>query len=129
MLADTSAWVEFLRSRTSPASERMRAALARPGDLLVTDAVLMEVLAGARSEREWRDLRRLLARGEFVAAKTPTDWIQAAALHRRVRLTGRTISSRLDCLIAAVAIRVGAPVLAADADFAIIAEHAPLELA
>ena len=42
---------------------------------------------------------------------------------------GITPRRLLDCLIAAVAIRTGVPVLAQDRDYELIAEHTPLELA
>jgi len=38
------------------------------------------------------------------------------------------VPSLVDCLIAAVALRVGLPILAADRDFEVIARHTGLEL-
>lgn len=57
------------------------------------------------------------------------DFEEAAAIYRRCRRAGATIRSTTDRLIAAVAIRAGVPLLAADRDFARIAEHTDLVLA
>ncbi len=46
ILADTSAWVEFHRATGSEANVRLRD-LLDGGELLTTDVVLMELLAGA----------------------------------------------------------------------------------
>ena len=48
ILIDTSAWIEFLRDTGSTACDLVEALLAR--DIAICDAVLMEVLAGARDE-------------------------------------------------------------------------------
>ncbi len=128
ILADTSAWIEYLRRTGSPVNHRFRELLAR-GDLAVTDPVMMEVLAGAPNEERARKLRRLLASCEFLPASGPTDYEQAAALYRACRRGGETIRALTGCVIAAVAIRVGVPVLHADTDFEALARHTPLELA
>lgn len=128
MIADTSAWIEFLRGTGSTVDLRMEAA-ARERALLITDPVLMEVLAGARDREEWLDLRRMLSAFDFASIESPGDWVDAAALHRRLRRAGRGLANMVDCLIAVIAIRVGVPVLHLDADFDAIAAHSALEIA
>ena len=64
ILIDTSAWVEFLRDTGSPVCERVDELLSR--EIAVSEAVRMEVLAGARDERHLNDLRRLLARATLI---------------------------------------------------------------
>ncbi|MDQ3937037.1 MAG: PIN domain nuclease [Actinomycetota bacterium] len=129
IVPDTSAWVEFLRGTGSRVDRRFDELVRDPALVVVTEPVMMELLAGARNPTEWRDLRRLMARADFAPVRTPEDWHEAAVIHRRVRTGGRTLRSMLDCLIAAVAIRIGAAVLHADADFELIAEHSALEIA
>ena len=124
ILADTSAWIEYLRGTGSAVHTRVLAALAE-ADIAVCDAVRMEVLAGARGERHLRDLRRLLARA--VPLETlPSDHDTAALIYRSCRRHGETPRSLIDCLIAAIAIRRGATVLHADRDFSVIARHSTL---
>jgi predicted nucleic acid-binding protein len=66
ILAETSAWVEFGRATGSRVDERVAALIGDDGPLAVTEPVLMEVLAGARTEAREDDLRRLLLRFEFL---------------------------------------------------------------
>ena len=125
ILVDTSAWIEFLRSTGSPVCNVVEEALER--EVAVCDPVRMEVLAGARDESHLLALRRLLARA--VALPTLTaDYEDAAALYRRCRRQGETVRRLIDCLIAATAIRAGAPVLHNDSDFDVLARHTELQV-
>lgn len=126
ILVDTSAWVEFLRDTSSPICSRVDALL--DGDIATCDPIRMEVLAGARDESHLNDLRRLLARASVVDL-APGDYEDAAALYRACRRGGETVRKLIDCLIAAIAIRAGIPVLQADSDFVVLARHTPLQLA
>jgi len=125
ILVDTSAWVEFLRDTGTTICDAVDDLLDQ--DIVICDAISMEVLAGARDERHLGQLRRLLARASLVSI-TPVDYDEAAALYRTCRRNGETVRKLIDCLIAAVAIRVDAPVLHADADFAALARHTSLAL-
>ena len=125
ILVDTSAWVEFLRdtgSKVCVAVDRLLDA-----DLATCDAVSMEVLAGARHERHLLQLRGLLARATMLST-VPADYEAAAAMYRTCRVQGATVRKLINCLIAAVAVRSGAEVLHADADFAALARFADVRL-
>lgn len=125
VLIDTSAWVEFLRNTGSRACREVDRLLG--GDIAITDPVLMEVLAGARDERHLHDLRALLGLARTIHAQ-PLDFDRAAGLYRRCRRGGDTVRRLIDCLIAAVAIRAGAPILHADSDFTVLARHTELAI-
>ena len=124
ILIDTSAWVEFLRDTGSMVCVRVDTALK--GDIATCDAIRMEVLAGARDERHLEALRRLLARTSVLPTE-PMRYEEAAALFRRCRSKGETVRRLIDCLIAAVAIRAGVPVLHRDGDFDILSRHTELD--
>ena len=128
ILVDTSAWVEFQRATGSPADTRLTAAIERGEELATTGQVVLELLAGARDERHASNLRRLLDRCRFLSLEEPSDHEAGAALYRACRRGGSTIRRLPDCLIAAVAIRAGTPVLAQDTDFEAIARHSALQL-
>ncbi len=125
ILVDTSAWVEFLRDTDSAVCRRVEALL--DADIATCDPIRMEVLAGARDERHLVDLRRLLARAS-VLPTGPTDYEEAAGLFRSCRRSGETARKLIDCLIAAVAIRAGVPVLHSDRDFDALARQTPLQI-
>ncbi len=123
ILVDTSAWVEFLRDTGSPACIRVDELLA--DEIATCHPVRMEVLAGARDERNLQDLRGLLARAS-VLPTLPTDYEDAAALYRACRRRGETVRKLIDCLIAAHAIRTHLSLLHADSDFDLLARHTGL---
>ena len=128
ILVDSSAWIEFQRATGSVVDARLTKAIEADEDLVTLGLVVLEVLAGAQDERQARDLRRLIDRSGFVPLEEPSDWELAAALYRACRRAGITIRRLPDCLIAVVAMRVGADVLHQDADFDAIARHAPLSV-
>lgn len=126
ILVDTSAWVEFLRDTGSPTCIRVDELL--DGEIATCDPIRMEILAGARDESHLNDLRRLLARASVIEL-VPADYEDAAAFYRTCRRRGETVRKLIDCLIGAVAIRAGAPVLQADSDFDVLARNTSLRLA
>ena len=116
ILADTSAWVEYDRASGSAVDQRLTALIAADGPVAVTEPVIMEVLAGARSDRRESDLRRLLLRFEVLTFDVLADFDGAARLYRRCRRAGVTPRGMVDCMIAAVALRRGATLLSHDTD-------------
>lgn len=126
LLADTSAWVEYLRSTGSSVNLRMREALASD-EIILTDPVLMEVMPGAAREQESK-LLRLLGSQEYEPTAARIDWLEAAAIVTAGRRVGVTVRSSLDALIAAIAIRLDVPVLHADRDFTTISQISGLQI-
>lgn len=123
ILLDTSAWIEFLRDTGSPVCRRVDHLLG--SEIASCDPVRMEVLAGARSESHVRDLRGLLARTVTLEVRS-AHYELAATLYRSARQQGLTVRRLTDCLIAAVAITHGVPVLHADRDFDALAQVSDL---
>lgn len=120
ILIDSSAWIEFLRDTGTPVCDEVDRLLT--ADVAVSDAVRMEVLAGARDESHLRHLRGLLARATTLPTE-PGDYEVAAAMYRSCLQRGETVRKLIDCLIAAVALRHAAPILQADSDFETLARH------
>jgi predicted nucleic acid-binding protein len=129
ILADTSAWVEYLRATGSPVHLRLRELIDAEGDLRTTEVVMMELLAGATTPEGVAQLRRLLGRFDVLPVEGLADHEAAAELYRRCRAGGETVRKLTDCLIAAVAMRHGAALLHRDQDFEVIARHTPLRVA
>jgi predicted nucleic acid-binding protein len=128
ILADTSAWVEYDRSTGSPADERLTELITADGPVAVTEPIVMEVLAGARSDKREDDLRRLLLRFDLLHFEAVADFDGAVRIYRRCRNAGVTPRGLIDCMIAAVAWRRGATVLAHDADLDRVASVIGIEL-
>jgi predicted nucleic acid-binding protein len=128
ILADTSAWVEFDRATASTVDQRLTELVGVDGLLAVTEPVVMEVVAGARSEARERDLRRLLLRFALLRFDAATDFDAAASIYRRCRRAGVTPRGIVDCVIASVARRHEAALLAADADLTRVARIVGIEI-
>ncbi len=128
-LVDTSAWVEFLRDTGSDTHRWLHRLLERDATLHTTDVVIMEVLAGARDDVHQRSLRRLLGRCQYSPTGGLATYESAAGLYRTCQRAGETVRALTDCLIGAVALRLGVPVLHQDRDFHILARHAGVPVA
>ncbi len=129
MIVDTSAWVEYLRRTESPEDSALERAI-RQGDSLATPApVVMELLAGCSNDETSSRIQRLLARFEILEVEGLADFEDAARIQRICRGKGETIRSMIDCLVAAMALRAGRPLLARDRDYDAIARHTALRLA
>jgi predicted nucleic acid-binding protein len=128
ILADTSAWVEYDRATGSAVDQRLAALIATDEPVAVTEPVIMEVLAGARSDQRESDLRRLLLRFDLLAFDVVADFDGAARIYRHCRRAGVTPRGMVDCMIAAVALRRGATLLSYDADMDRLAQVAGIVL-
>jgi predicted nucleic acid-binding protein len=116
ILADTSAWVEYDRATDSPVDRRLSELIESDGPVATTEPVVMELLAGARDARREADLRRLLLRFQLLSFDAVADFDGAVRIYRRCRAAGVTPRGMVDCMIASVAWRRGATLLAHDAD-------------
>jgi predicted nucleic acid-binding protein len=116
ILVDTSAWVEYDRATDSPVDRRLTELIETSDLVAVTEPIAMEVLAGARDDRREADLRRLLRRFELLGFDAVADFDAAVRIYRRCRAVDITPRGMVDCMIAAVAWRREATLLANDAD-------------
>ncbi len=120
LIADTSAWIEWLRQRESAADRALDAAFAH--DLLIlAEPVKAELLIGARDRAEVGTLRRLLETVDLELVCPRDDFESATELFHTARQRGVTVRGVMDCLIAAMALRLDLPILHHDRDFARLA--------
>lgn len=116
ILVDSSAWVEYDRATGSAVDRRLTQLVEDDGPIAVTDPVVMEVLAGAKTAAGERELRRLLLRFRLLPFDPVVDFDGAVRVYRRCRGEGVTPRGLVDCMILAVAHRTGSSVLASDSD-------------
>jgi predicted nucleic acid-binding protein len=128
ILVDSSVWVEYDRATGSPSHTRLKQLIGADGPVAVTEPIIMEVLAGARDDRREVELRRLLTRFQLLAFDAASDFDAAVRIYRRCRAAGVTPRGMLDCMIAAVAWRHAAALLAHDADLSRVAGVVELAL-
>ncbi len=128
ILADTSAWVEYDRATGSRVDQRLTELISGDGPLAVTEPVIMEIVAGARTDERESDLRRMLLRFPLLGFDAAIDFEAAARIYRRCRRAGVTPRGMVDCMIASVARRHGASLLTSDADLSRVAKIAQIDL-
>jgi predicted nucleic acid-binding protein len=122
ILADTSAWVEYDRATGSAIDRRLTALIRNDDALAVTEPVIMELLAGARSNRREKDLVHLMQRFTLLSFDPIVDFESAARIYRQCRRVGVTPRGMVDCMIAAVAWRRSATLLTCDVDLDRVAQ-------
>lgn len=128
ILVDSSAWVEFDRATGSPVDLALADLISTDGPVAVTEPIVMEVCAGARTQAREHDLRRLLTRFHLARFDAAADFNAAVTIYRSCRRVGVTPRGLIDCLIAAVALREGHEILARDRDLCGVAGVVGLSL-
>lgn len=114
-LADTSAWIETLRTDGDQTVRELVVDLTKQGSIVLSHIVLLELWNGAKGQAEYQILRDLSRELEIVPT-TAEVWELAIDLAQRSRRKGLTIPAT-DLLIAACARHHGLQVLAVDQHF------------
>ena len=128
ILPDSSAWIELLCRTDSAVHRRLHNALEADEAVVITEPVVMEVLAGATSQLHAKQLRTQLVGFPLASVGGLAGFEEAAALYRACRDAGEQLRRTTDCLIATAAIRAGSSVLHLDRDFDTIARHSDLRI-
>ncbi len=128
IVVDSSVWIDFFRATGSSADRTLGSLLADAAPLATTEVVVMEALAGVRSERERRVVREHLLALPMLALRGVLDYERAADLYRRVRRRGVTPRQLTDLLVVVCALDAGASLLHADRDFDRVAEETGLTI-
>ncbi len=116
ILVDTSVWIDFFNGSDSGQVSLLEAAMQEEDAVLKCGLVLMEILQGIRSETELKKTKDCLDELPCLSMERAT-FEEAARMYRTLRKTGVTIRKPMDCLIAAVAMQNGLPLLHNDRDF------------
>jgi len=124
ILADTTVWVHFLRGSGIQFQERL-VPLIMADRLAITPVIIMEILRGAKSQKEYDKLSKDLAALRSFDVSTKV-WQRAFKLGYTLRHKGIN-APMTDTLIAAVAQEHNALLLHADRHYEMIASITPLK--
>lgn len=83
----------------------------------MTDMVYAELMRGAADDAHARTLDEKLLGFQILFLEGVDDLERAAKLYRDARSSGLQVRNTIDCLIAAVCLRVDAQLLHCDADY------------
>ena len=125
MLIDTSVLISLFKYRSGTVAPALRD-LLEDRDYYLTRFTQMELLQGARDEREWLKLSDYLADQDYLEANDEI-WTASARLYFDLRRKGLTVRSVIDCCIAELALAHGAVLIHNDRDFVTIGSLRPLK--
>ena len=108
-LADSSAWIDYLRDSSSPPLREF----INDSDVTHTEPDAMELLSGTRDQTELHRVARMLQGTTLVPFDSASDFAAAAELRRR-SLRQRLRVGVVDCMIVAVASRYDVPLITKD---------------
>jgi predicted nucleic acid-binding protein len=124
ILVDTSVWIEILRD---PNPQIVNSFKDRTGseDTVLTRFNQLELLQGAKDQKEWILLDDYLSTQYYLEVSTNTWW-EAARIYFELRRGGITVNSPIDCCIAQIAMEYDCLLLHRDKDFERVAQIRPL---
>ena len=127
LIFDTSIWVDFLRNKSTPATDLLTGYIEHNDQVLLVPTILQEVLQGIREDTQYRHIKDILSYFTVLQVSPVQAAIGAAELYRSLRKKGLTIRKSNDCLIAFYAIEFSTILVHSDSDFDIISKHSKLK--
>lgn len=122
IVVDTSVWIGHLRDLPTTPVGKLRA-LESFADVLVGDFILLEILQGARDERDASRIGIALRQFPIATMLGPDLAVAAARHYRALRGLGITVRNTVDLMIATFCIAQGHRLLHDDRDFEPFVEH------
>ncbi|MCV6614767.1 MAG: PIN domain nuclease [Cellvibrionaceae bacterium] len=116
ILADTSVWIDYLNGKISPPTDLLDNCLVE-GTLAMGDLILLEILQGIRSDKDYKQVKTKLSLLEQHAMLSPSLALKSAENYRALRKKGVTIRKTNDIIIASFCINHKMPLLFSDRDF------------
>lgn len=107
-LADSSAWIDYLRNAQAPLRQ-----FIDEGEVAHTEPVAMELLSGTRSDSEGDRVARMLSGTSLLQFDSASDFPAATELRRQALRSGLRVGV-VDCMILAVAGRYDVPLITKD---------------
>jgi hypothetical protein len=117
VIADSSAWIAYLRTEKTDASIKLDMAILRE-TVLVADLILAEVLRGLPNERVAASIGASLDAFPIVEIGGRETAKEAARMYRHMRGKGVTVRGTLDLMVGAWCCMNSVPLIHDDSDFA-----------
>ena len=118
ILVDTSVLIDFFKGRKNNPCQKLELILNQGLPFGINSFIFQEVLQGAKSDKEYRTLKKYLESQRFYNLNDPVDsFAKAARIYFDCQKRGVTIRSTIDCLIAQTALEHDLFLLHNDTDF------------
>lgn len=126
VLVDTSAWILSFSNRLPKSTLEEFRALLTEGKVATTSIIVLELLGGARTEKDFQELREdMEALQQLPIIKEV--WHRSYKLSFELRRKGLNIPAT-DIIIASTALHYNTLLLHHDRHFELIARHTPLQV-
>ena len=125
VLIDSSVWIDFFRNRGSRFRDKIEL-LLQSGRAVYTGIIAMELINGAKGEKELQVLENLFASMERINEKEATH-LNAGKLGHKMARKGHTLGV-VDLIVAQLVIENNSILLTLDEHFKIIANYSELRL-
>lgn len=127
IVVDSSVWIDAFNANETAQSLQLMALFGKKS-IAIPDLALTEVLQGAREERHFQTILRLMNTVNVMPTTGPIVAVQAARNYRLLRAQGITVRKTIDTLIATRCINDGHELLHSDRDFDPFVEHLGLRV-
>jgi len=118
ILVDTSVLIDFFKGQKNNSCQKFELILNQGIPFGINSFIFQEVLQGAKSDKEYRTLKKYLETQRFYQLNDPVDsFAKAARIYFDCQKKGITIRSTIDCLIAQTALEHDLFLLHNDNDF------------
>ena len=128
ILVDTSVWIDFFDHPHSPHAKELKRLIEADADICLIDINLTEILQGIKDEKMFDLVKSYLTKFPIIRTINLDIFIQAANIYRACRRKGKTVSTTVDGIIAAVAIENSLLLFHKDKDFDSIAACTSLKI-
>jgi hypothetical protein len=126
IVVDSSVWIDYFRGRNTPEAEKLDTLLGK--ELVATgDLMLVEVLQGFRTDKDFRQAKKLLQSLTIVNMLDTTIAVKSAVNFRTLRKKGITVRKTIDAIIATYCIENKLSLLHRDKDFQPFHQHLKLK--
>jgi hypothetical protein len=126
IMVDSSVWIDYFSGKDTSGAEKLDSLL---GDELIAigDLILVEVLQGFRTDKDFRQAKQLLLSLTVVNILDTTIALKSAANFRTLRKKGIIVRKTIDTIIATYCIENNLPLLHSDKDFQPFHQHLKLK--
>jgi predicted nucleic acid-binding protein len=128
VIVDSSVWIDLFTGRETDQTSALRRIIVNGHRIVVGDLVLVEVLQGTRTDRDFARMAASLSLFDVIAICESTVATKPPN-YRTLRTQGITIRKTIDTLIATRCVLEGLPLLYSDRDFDPFVQHLGLRSA
>jgi hypothetical protein len=127
ILVDTSVWVDYFNGKKSKQTDQLDYYLSEDR-ILVGDLILIEILQGFTSDKNYRIAKDFMENLEYVPLLNKELAYECSNNYRLLRKKGLTVRKTIDVVIATYCMAHNIPLLHNDRDFDIFEKYLGLDV-